>query len=101
AAAAMFVQVTSQARPHRTARRVLMVAACAGAVGGAAGYASVAAAPPHKMTPAPSGVPSDHHAVPRPPAHPSPPPPAPNTPAAGLPCPPPGDRRPATSYGGR
>lgn len=101
AAAAMFVQVTtSQARPHRTARRVLVVAACAVAVGGTAVYASVAPAPHHKMTPAPFGVP-DHHAVPSPAAHSNPSPPATSRRDAGLPCPPPGDRHPATSCGGR
>jgi hypothetical protein len=101
AAAAMFVQVTSKARPHRTARRVLVVAACAVAVGGTAVYASVAPAPHHKMTPAPFGVPADHHAVPSPAAHSNPSPPASSRRDAGLPCPPPGDRRPATSCGGR
>ncbi len=101
AAAATFVQVISQARPRRTARRVLVVAACAVAVGGTAVYASVAPAPHHKMTPAPFGVPADHHAVPSPAAHSNPPPPATSRRDAGLRCPPPGDRRPAASCGGR
>ena len=100
AAAAMFVQVISQARPHRTARRALVVAACAVAVGGTAVYASVAPAPHHKMTPAPFGVPADHHTVPSPaaPSHLSPP--ATSRRDAGLHCPPPGDRRPAATCGG-
>ena len=101
AAAAMFVQVISQARPHRTARRVLVVAACAVAVGGAAVYVGVAPAPHHKMTPAPFGVPADHHAVPSPAAPSNPSPPATSRRDAGLHCPPPGDRRPAASCGGR
>jgi len=101
AAAAMFVQVISQARPHRTARRVLVVAACAVAVGGTAVYASVAPAPHHKVTPAPFGVPAGHHAVPSPAATSNPSPRATSRRDAGLRCPPPGDRRPAASCGGR
>jgi hypothetical protein len=100
AAAAMFVQVISQVRPHRTARRALVVAACAVAVGGTAVYATVAPAPHHKMTPAPFGIP-DHHTVPSPAARSNPSPPATSRRDAGLRCPPPGDRRPATSCGGR
>ena len=101
AAAAVFVQVISQARPHRTARRVLVVAACAVAVGGTAVYASVAPPPHHKMTPAPFGVPADHHAVPSPAAPPNTSPPATSRRDAGLRCPPPGARHPAASCGGR
>jgi hypothetical protein len=63
AAAAMFVQVSSQGKPHRTARRALVVAACAVAVGGTAVYASVVPVPHHKMAPVPFGVPAGHHAV--------------------------------------
>jgi hypothetical protein len=83
AAAAMFVQVTSQARPHRTARRALVVAACAVAVGGTAVYAGVVPVPHHKMAPVPFGVPAGHHA-------------GPGTPAARTPSrPPPTSRRDA------
>jgi hypothetical protein len=63
AAAAMFVQVTSEARPHRTARRALVVAACAVAVGGTAVYATVVPVPHHKMAPVPYGVPAGHRAA--------------------------------------
>ena len=76
AAAAAFVQVTSQRKPRRNVRRVLAAAACAVAVGGTAVYAGVAPSPHHKMVPLPFGVPA-HHAAPAtgPPAR-----------AAGLPA---------------
>jgi hypothetical protein len=101
AAAAVFVQVVSQARPHRTARRALVVAACAVAVGGTVVYASVAPAPHHKIAPIPFGVPADHHAVQSPAAHSVSSPPAASRRDAGLRCPPSGDRHPAASCGGR
>ena len=68
AAAAMFVQVTSEVRSHRTARRALVVAACAVAVGGTAVYASVVPVPHHKMARVPYGVPAGHRAAPGSPA---------------------------------
>ena len=64
AAAAAFVQVTSQLKPPGTVRRALVAAACAVAVGGAAVYASVMPSPHHKMVPVPFGVPTAHHVVP-------------------------------------
>lgn len=64
AAAAAFVQVTSQPRPRRAARRALSAAACAVAVGGAVGYATVMPSPHHKMVPVQFGVPGAHRAVP-------------------------------------
>ena len=66
AAAAMFVQVTSQARSRMAARRVLAAVACALAVGGAAVYGSVVSPPPHKTVPIQFGVPALRHAVPAP-----------------------------------
>jgi hypothetical protein len=68
----MFVQVTSQVKPHRTARRALAAAACAMAVGGTAVYASVVPSPHHKMAPVPFGVPAEHHMAPAPAATPAP-----------------------------
>jgi hypothetical protein len=64
AAAAAFVQVTSQVKPRRTARLALAAAACAVAVGGAAVYASVMPSPHHRSVPLPFGVPASHHAIP-------------------------------------
>ena len=72
AAAAAFVQVTSQRKPRRNVRRVLAAAACAVAVGGTAVYAGVAPSPHHKMVPLPFGVPA-HHAAPAPAASRMPP----------------------------
>jgi hypothetical protein len=66
AAAAAFVQVTSQVRPRKTTRWALVAAACAVAVGGTAMYASVLPSPHHKMVPVPFGVPASHHAIPAP-----------------------------------
>jgi hypothetical protein len=105
AAAAMFVQVTSEARPHRTARRVLVVAACAVAVGGTAVYASVVPVPHHKMAPVPYGVPAGHRAAPdSTAARPSSRPPATSRRDAGLRSPPAGrsaSRRRPRSGGGQ
>lgn len=101
AAAAMFVQVISQVKPHRTARRALVVAACAVAVGGSAVYASVAPVPHHKIAPIPFGVPAGHHTVPSPAAPSDSSPPATSRRDAGLRCPPSGDRHPVASCGGR
>jgi len=64
AAAAAFVQVTSQLKPRRTVRRTLVAAVCAVAVGGTAVFASVMSSPHHKMVPVPFGVPTAHHVVP-------------------------------------
>jgi hypothetical protein len=61
AAAAAFVQVTSQLKPRRTARRVLVAAACAMAAAGTAVYAIVVPSPHHNTVPLPYGVP--HHMV--------------------------------------
>jgi len=68
AAAAAFVQVTSQPKPRRSTRRVLAAAACAAAVavGGTAVYASVMPSPHRKMVPLPFGVPAAQHPAPRP-----------------------------------
>jgi hypothetical protein len=66
AAAAAFVQVTSQHKPRRTTRRVLVAAACAVAAGGTAVYATVLPSPHHKTVPVPFGVPASHHMVPAP-----------------------------------
>jgi hypothetical protein len=66
AAAAMFVQVTSQGKPRKIARRVLAAAACATAVAGSVVYASAVPSPHHKMAPVPFGVPAEHHTVPGP-----------------------------------
>jgi len=66
AAAAMFVQVTSQVRSRRAARRVLAAVACALALGGAAVYGSVVSPPPHKTVPVQFGVPALRHAIPAP-----------------------------------
>ena len=66
AAAAAFVQVTSQVKPRKTTRWALVAAACAVAVGGTAVYASVLPSPHHKMVPVPFGVPASHHAIPAP-----------------------------------
>ena len=64
AAAAAFVQVTSQRKPRRTTRQVLAAAACAVAVGGTAAYA-IAVPSTHRTTmPVPFGVPRMHHAAP-------------------------------------
>ena len=66
AAAAAFVQVTSQPKPRRNTRRLLAAAACAIAVGGTAVYASVMPSPHHAMVPLPFGVPAGHHTAPLP-----------------------------------
>ena len=64
AAAAAFVQVTSQRKPRRTTRQVLAAAACAVAVGGTAAYA-IAVPSTHRTTvPVPFGVPRMHHVAP-------------------------------------
>jgi hypothetical protein len=77
AAAAAFVQVTSQVRSRHLTRRALAAAACAMAVGGAIAYG---ARPPatHRMAPLQSGI--SHHAVLAPPV-------------TGTPARPPGPRR--------
>ena len=90
AAAAVFVQVTTQAKPHRSARRALAVAACAVAVGGtAAVYATLAPAPHHKIAPVPFGVPAEHHTLPATTAPPRPP---------GRPTASPGHRNPGVPH---
>ena len=67
AAAAMFVQVTSQVRSRRAAaRRVLAAVACAFAFGGVVVYGSVVSPPPQKTVPVEFGVPALRHAVPAP-----------------------------------
>jgi hypothetical protein len=67
AAAAMFIQVTSQVRSRRAAaRRVLVAAACVFAVGGAAAYGSVVSPPPHMTVPVQFGVHALRHAIPAP-----------------------------------
>jgi hypothetical protein len=67
AAAAMFVQVISQARSRRAAaRRVLAAVACVLAVGGAAVYGSVVSPPSHTTVPVQFGVPVLRYAVPAP-----------------------------------
>jgi hypothetical protein len=64
AAAAVFVQVTSQVRSRMVVRRVLVAAACALAVGGTVGYASVVSPPLHnKVVPVQFGAPASHHPV--------------------------------------
>ena len=61
AAAAAFVQVASQVRPRRTARRAVVAAACVAAVGGTvAVYATVVPSPHHTVVPLPFGVPAAH-----------------------------------------
>lgn len=74
AAAAGFVQVTSQAASRGVIRRVLAAGACVIAVGGAAAYASVVSHPPHKMAHVPFGVPATPPAAPAPRVTGSPPP---------------------------
>ena len=64
AAAAAFVQVTSQPRRRSRTGRMLAAAACAVAVAGIAVYASVLPSPHHKIVPVPFGVPAAHHAQP-------------------------------------
>jgi hypothetical protein len=65
AAAAAFVQVTSQVRSRHLARRVLAAMACVIAVGGIAAY-GVLSPGNHKAAPLPFGVPASHHMVPAP-----------------------------------
>ena len=61
AAAAAFVQVTSEVKPRRAARRALAAVVCAVVVGGTAVYAGVVASPHHnKMVVVPFGVPAAH-----------------------------------------
>ena len=63
AAAAAFVQVTSQVRSRHLPRRVLVAVACAIAVGGTAAYGALSPGH-HKAAPMPFGVPASHHVVP-------------------------------------
>jgi hypothetical protein len=63
AAAAAFVQVTSQVRSRHLPRRVLVAVACAIAVGGTAAYGALSPGN-HKAAPLPFGVPASHHVVP-------------------------------------
>ena len=68
AAAAAFVQVTSQAKARWPVWRALVAAASAVAVGGIAVYAIVVPSPHHKIAPVPFGVPAVHDTIPAQPA---------------------------------
>ena len=64
AAAAAFVQISSEAKPRRVVRRVLAAVACFVFVGGTAVYAGVVASPHHKRVVVPFGVPAaDPHGL--------------------------------------
>ncbi len=63
AAAAAFVQVITQVKARKPARRALAAAACAVAVGGTAVYAIVMPSPHHNTAPVPFGVPAAHRTV--------------------------------------
>jgi hypothetical protein len=71
AAAAAFVQVTSQGRARRRPGRVLAAVACAIAVGGTAAYGALSPGH-HKAAPMPFGVPASRHVVPAPRVTPTP-----------------------------